>query len=37
MIRILLGVFVVLHGLIHMLYVGQSSRYFELAGGVGLA
>ena len=28
--RILLGVFVVLHGLVHLLYVGQSRRLFQL-------
>jgi hypothetical protein len=28
--RILLGVFVVLHGLVHIFYVGQSRRLFEL-------
>jgi hypothetical protein len=30
MIRIIIGVFVVLHGLVHLLYLGQSFRYFEL-------
>lgn len=34
MIRILLGVFFVLHGLVHMLYFGQSARYFELQPGM---
>jgi hypothetical protein len=34
MIRILLGVFVVLHGLVHLLYVGQSARFFELQPGL---
>ena len=34
MIRILLGVFVVLHGLVHLLYVGQSGRFFELQPGL---
>jgi len=34
LIRTLLGVFVVLHGLIHLLYVGQSARYFELQAGL---
>jgi hypothetical protein len=30
MLRILLGIFVVLHGLVHLLYSGQSWRLFEL-------
>jgi hypothetical protein len=30
LVRILLGVFTVLHGLVHMLYVGQSRRRFQL-------
>jgi hypothetical protein len=30
MFRIILGVFIVLHGLVHLLYFGQSARYFEL-------
>jgi len=30
MIRIIFGVFIVLHGLVHLLYFGQSARYFEL-------
>jgi uncharacterized membrane protein YphA (DoxX/SURF4 family) len=34
MIRILFGVFFVLHGLVHMLYFGQSARYFELQPGM---
>jgi uncharacterized membrane protein YphA (DoxX/SURF4 family) len=34
MIRIFLGVFVVLHGLVHLLYYGQSARYFELRPGM---
>jgi len=34
MIRILFGVFFVLHGLVHMLYFGQSGRYFELQPGM---
>jgi len=34
MFRIILGVFLVLHGLIHLLYFGQSSRYFELKPGM---
>jgi uncharacterized membrane protein YphA (DoxX/SURF4 family) len=34
MIRILFGVFVMLHGLVHMLYFGHSTRYFELQPGM---
>ena len=34
MFRIIFGVFVVLHGLIHLLYAGQSMRYFELTPGM---
>ncbi|MBN1217650.1 MAG: hypothetical protein JXM69_01880 [Anaerolineae bacterium] len=34
MVRIIFGVFVVLHGLVHMLYFGQSARYFELQPGL---
>jgi hypothetical protein len=34
MIRILFGIFIVLHGLVHMLYFGQSARYFELQPGM---
>jgi hypothetical protein len=34
MIRILFGIFIVLHGLVHMLYFGQSGRYFELQPGM---
>jgi len=33
-IRIILGVFCVLHGLVHLLYFGQSARYFELQPGL---
>jgi len=32
--RFMLGVFIVLHGLIHLLYFGQSARYFELKPGM---
>jgi hypothetical protein len=28
--KILFGIFLILHGLVHMLYVGQSARKFEL-------
>ena len=34
MIRIILGVFMVLHGLVHLLYLGQSQRFFELQPGM---
>lgn len=29
-----MGVFLVLHGLVHLLYFGQSSRFFELQPGM---
>jgi hypothetical protein len=34
MVKSLVGVFVVLHGLVHLLYVGQSQRLFELQPGM---
>lgn len=34
MIRILFGIFFVLHGLVHLLYFGQSARYFVLQPGM---
>ena len=34
MIRIIIGVFIVLHGLVHLLYSGQSWRLFELRPGM---
>ncbi len=34
MFRILFGIFVVLHGLVHLLYFGQSWRLFELQTGM---
>ena len=34
MIRVLLGSFFVFHGLVHLLYFGQSARYFELQPGM---
>jgi uncharacterized membrane protein YphA (DoxX/SURF4 family) len=34
MIRILIGLFFVLHGVVHLLYFGQSARYFELQTGM---
>ena len=33
-IRIIVGVFLVLHGLVHLLYFGQSRRIFELQPGM---
>jgi hypothetical protein len=32
--RFTFGIFVVLHSLVHLLYAGQSSRYFELKPGM---
>jgi len=32
--RIIVGVFIVLHGLVHLLYFGQSHRHFELQPGL---
>lgn len=34
MFRIIFGVFIVLHGLVHLLYFGQSQRLFELQPGM---
>jgi hypothetical protein len=34
MLRIIFGVFIVLHGLVHLLYFGQSMRLFELQPGM---
>ena len=34
MLKIVIGVFIVLHGLVHMLYFGQSQKYFELQPGM---
>ena len=34
MLRFILGAFIVLHGLVHLLYFGQSSRRFELQPGL---
>ncbi|MBN2115801.1 MAG: hypothetical protein JW730_04480 [Anaerolineales bacterium] len=34
MLSILLGVFFVLHGLVHLLYFGKSAHYFELQPGM---
>lgn len=34
MVRIIFGIFIVLHGLVHLLYFGHSARYFELQPGL---
>lgn len=34
MITILTGIFFILHGLVHLLYFGQSAGYFELQPGM---
>ena len=34
MIRVIAGIFLVLHGLVHLLYFGQSARLFELQPGL---
>lgn len=34
MLRFIVGVFLVLHGLVHLLYAGQSARLFELETGL---
>ena len=34
MLRFITGVFFVLHGLVHLLYLGQSARYFDLKPGM---
>jgi uncharacterized membrane protein YphA (DoxX/SURF4 family) len=34
MLRIILGIFMVLHGLVHLLYYGQSQGLFELQRGM---
>ena len=34
MLSILFGVFFMLHGMVHLLYFGQSARYFELQPGM---
>jgi hypothetical protein len=34
MLRLIIGVFLVLHGLVHLLYFGQSQRLFELQPGL---
>ncbi|MBN2392514.1 MAG: hypothetical protein JXR84_17420 [Anaerolineae bacterium] len=34
MLKIIVGVFMVLHGLVHLLYLGQRQRFFELQPGL---
>jgi hypothetical protein len=34
MVRIIFSVFIVLHGLVHLLYFGQSRKFFELQPGM---
>ena len=34
MMRFIFGVFILLHSLVHLLYFGQSARYFELKPGM---
>jgi hypothetical protein len=34
MLRFVIGIFIVLHGLVHLLYAGQSWRLFELQPGM---
>jgi hypothetical protein len=34
MLRFIFGAFIVLHGLVHLLYFGQSRRFFELRPGM---
>jgi hypothetical protein len=34
LLRFLFGVFIILHGLVHLLYFGQSQRLFELRPGM---
>ena len=34
MLRFIIGTFLVLHGLVHLLYFGQSRRLFELQAGL---
>ena len=34
MIKVIFGIFLVLHGLVHLLYFGQSARRFELQAGM---
>ncbi len=32
--KIVFGVFIILHGIVHLLYFGQANRYFELKPGM---
>ncbi len=34
LLRFIIGIFFVLHGLVHLLYFGQSQRFFELRPGM---
>ena len=34
MLSIFMGIFFILHGLVHLLYTGQSGRFFELRPGM---
>jgi len=34
MLKFVFGVFIILHRLVHLLYFGQSQRYFELQDGM---
>lgn len=34
MVRVIIGLFFVLHGLVHLLYLGQSRKLFELQHGL---
>ena len=34
MISVLFGIFIILHGLVHMLYFGQSRKFFEFQPGM---
>ena len=34
MLNFVFGVFIILHGLVHLLYFGQSQKYFELQPGM---
>jgi hypothetical protein len=34
LVRIVVGIFMVLHGLVHLLYFGQARRFFEMQEGL---
>jgi hypothetical protein len=36
MLKVIFGIFIILHGLVHMLYFGQSQKLFELQAGMTL-